>query len=71
MKVAGKSNWSKRGRRILSKGTYCRQAFTLTDLIAVMAVVAVLAVMLLKTQASTKAGAQRIHCVNNLRRLFS
>ncbi|MBP7826494.1 MAG: prepilin-type N-terminal cleavage/methylation domain-containing protein [Verrucomicrobia bacterium] len=46
-----------------------RLAFTLTELLVVLAVVALLIVMLRPAQAMTRAGAMRIYCVNNLKRI--
>ena len=53
----------------MSKGTSNHWAFTLTELMVVIAVVALLTIMLLHTQASTRADAQRIQCVNNLKQV--
>lgn len=44
-------------------------AFTLVELLVVIAVVAVLASLLLPTLSTSKAAAKRIQCVNNLRQL--
>jgi prepilin-type N-terminal cleavage/methylation domain-containing protein len=43
------------------------RAFTLTELLAVLAVVALCAATLLPALARTKAPAQRIYCANNLK----
>jgi prepilin-type N-terminal cleavage/methylation domain-containing protein len=44
-------------------------AFTLMELLAVVAVIGILAALLLTAISHAKAGAQRIQCVNNLNQL--
>src|ERR1700740_1227017 len=46
-----------------------KTAFTLTEMLVVIAVIGLLAVLLLPTLSATKARAQRIQCVNNLHQL--
>lgn len=46
-----------------------RNAFTLVELLVVLAIVGLLAALLLPTLSRAKAKAQRVHCVNNLRQL--
>jgi prepilin-type processing-associated H-X9-DG protein/prepilin-type N-terminal cleavage/methylation domain-containing protein len=46
-----------------------RSAFTLTELLVVIAIIAILAALLLPALSAAKARAQRIQCVNNLHQL--
>jgi hypothetical protein len=69
MKVASKPNMSEFKSEVMCKGASKHRAFTLADLVAVMAVVAVLAAMLLRAHASTKADASRINCARNLKQV--
>lgn len=45
------------------------RAFTLIDLLVVIAVIGILAALLLPTPARSKAVAKRIHCVGNVKQL--
>lgn len=49
--------------------TLARRAFSLVELLVVIAVIALLAAMLLPTLSRSKAAAARIRCVSNLRQL--
>ena len=46
-----------------------RRAFTLLELLVVMAIISVLAALLLPTLARSKESARKIQCINNLREL--
>ena len=46
-----------------------QQAFTFTELLVVLAIIAILTVMLLPAQAAAKRNSQRISCVNNLKEI--
>lgn len=50
-------------------GTGRRTAFTLVELLVVMAIVAIGAILLLPARASTRTNSSTIQCVNNLRQL--
>ena len=52
-----------------SRATRRFRAFTLIELLVVIAIIAILAALLLPTFVRSKASAQRIQCVSNLRQL--
>jgi prepilin-type N-terminal cleavage/methylation domain-containing protein len=69
MKVARKPNWSMIESQKTSGVNPGPSAFTLTELMVVIAVVTLFAAMLLHSQASTKADALHINCARNLKQV--
>jgi prepilin-type N-terminal cleavage/methylation domain-containing protein len=57
------------GRRFNQASRKSREAFTLVELLVVLAVVALLAVMLLPAIAATKPNSQAFQCMNNQRQI--
>jgi len=51
------------------KHTFTKRAFTLIDLLVVIAIVAMLAVLLLPAQASAREKSKRTQCLNNLKQI--
>ena len=49
--------------------SFCRFAFTLVELLLVIAIIAILAALMLPALSAAKAQSQRANCVNNLKQL--
>src|SRR5690349_12889575 len=69
MKILSFPGKPKPETRTRSKENSGRLAFTLTELVVVIAAVLLLAAMLLRTQASTRTDAMRLQCANNLKQV--
>jgi prepilin-type N-terminal cleavage/methylation domain-containing protein/prepilin-type processing-associated H-X9-DG protein len=69
MKVDFEPGWSALETGKMSKENPARSAFTLTELVVVLAVISLLTFMLLRSQASTRADAQRLQCISNLKQI--